>query len=726
MKRTHALLVIVATFFALFWPCLVRGFVIYPHDNAQEMGLSRETPDRWPSNHKFSDTSSFYVPEVNEHLHGDHEAWLATWNPHVELGRPLGQVSGFSPAFLLTRVLAWTTDDAFVLLTRITLVTFLLAALFAYLFLEELGVRVEVACGVACALVLGPYSTYWITCVLFAAGWCWTFLLLWLAASFARAPSAWKGLGIAFGAHALLMTSYPQQIVWHLYALVPFAVVRAWKSGGARVAKLVGLGACALLGVAAALPVYADLALAAQRSTRGAADHTFFLQTLTGMNGTGEPWLFLAQLFDPFWIGDPMNESRAFSGVTLTPFLCAGLALACVGGALRKCWGWLVLVAAGIAMAFSKELYFVGVDYLGLSFSRYTPMAGALIPAAVAAAYGFDAALSRKEGGRLAWCCACIPPIAIAVVSYAVRPAPFVLGWVVLGVLVYVATIAAVATKRAWPLAALGVLAALAWGRAEILMRPRDSIATTSPFVEDLKSRVKGARYAGAGDVVSRLLPPNQESVLGLSSIHSFNSLSSRAYQDWVTRVSETGTRTYGRQFRKITSAAKLGDGELALAGVGVIASEIALESPAVERVGEFGSVTFYKPREAPVFTAIFARFTRDADGVRVEDDAAQRRFAGTINPQDDYLRIGFAPTTSEELLFVSQQHHPQWRASADGRELETVVVNGFYQGVIVPAGVSEVKLVFQPWSLWMWIPQLAFVLAALVCAWFTLRARSA
>jgi len=261
------------------------------------------------------------------------------------------------------------------------------------------------------------------------------------------------------------------------------------------------------------------------------------------------------------------------------------------------------------------------------------------------------------------------------------------------------------------------VLAALAWGRAEILMRPRDSIATTSPFVEDLKSRVKGARYAGAGDVVSRLLPPNQESVLGLSSIHSFNSLSSRAYQDWVTRVSETGTRTYGRQFRKITSAAKLGDGELALAGVGVIASEIPLESPAVERVGEFGSVTFYKPREAPVFTAIFARFTRDADGVRVENDPAQRRFAGTINPQDDYLRIGVAPTTSEELLFVSQQHHPQWRASADGRELETVVVNGFYQGVIVPAGVSEVKLVFQPWSLWMWIPQLAFVLAALVCA---------
>lgn len=719
MKRWHALLVIVATFLALFWPCLVRGWVIYPHDNAQEMGLSRDAPDPYRSNRKFSDTSSFYVPEVNEHLNGDHEAWLATWTPHVELGRPLGQVSGFSPTFLMTRVLAWTTSDPFVLLTRITLATFLLAALFAFFFLEELGIRREVACGVACAFVFGPYATYWITCVLFAAGWCWTFLLLWLVAGFARAPSAWKGLGIAFGAHALLMTSYPQQIVWHLYALVPFTLGRAWKHGGdRRVARLAGIAACAIAGVLCALPVYADLALAAQRSTRGAADHAFFAQTLTGINGTGEPWLFLAQLFDPFWIGDPMSEARAFSGVTLTPFLAAGLGLAVCGSALRRSWPWLVVVVAGIAMAFSKELYLFGVDFLWLSFSRYTPMAGALIPAAVAAACGFDAALRGELGKRWIPAAVCGAMIAIVVTRYATHAAPLELAWVALGCTVFVATAAAAFTRRGGVLAALGVLATLTWGRAEILMRPRDSIATTSPFVEELRKYANGPRYAGAGDVVSRLLPPNQEGLLGMSSIHSFNSLSSRAYQEWVTRVSEVGTRTYGRQFRKITSAAKLANGELALAGVGVIASEIPLESPALERVDEFGSVTFYRPREAPVYQALFARFTREEGGVRVENWASERHFAGTINPLDDQRWITFQPPASEQLLFVSQQHHPQWRArSNDGVELETVVVNGFYQGVIVPAGTRELWLTFEPWSLLMWIPQLLFVLAALACA---------
>ena len=184
MTRARALFVLAALFLASFFPCVFQGAVIYPHDNAEELGHSRPAPDVERFNHKFSDTSSFYVPEVHEYLNGDHEAWLATWAPHVELGRPLGQVSGFSPAFLMTRVLSWTTHDAFTLLTRITLATVLLALLFAFLFLEELGIAREAALAASAALVLGPYSMYWITCVLFVAGWCWTLLILWMVASF--------------------------------------------------------------------------------------------------------------------------------------------------------------------------------------------------------------------------------------------------------------------------------------------------------------------------------------------------------------------------------------------------------------------------------------------------------------------------------------------------------------------------------------------------------------
>ena len=44
--------------------------------------------------------------------------------------------------------------------------------------------------------------------------------------------------------------------------------------------------------------------------------------------------------------------------------------------------------------------------------------------------------------------------------------------------------------------------------------------------------------------------------------------------------------------------------------------------------------------------------------------------------------------------------------------ELETVQVNGFYQGVVVPPGTEEVELRFLPLVRWAWVSQVAFALA--------------
>jgi hypothetical protein len=66
-----------------------------------------------------------------------------------------------------------------------------------------------------------------------------------------------------------------------------------------------------------------------------------------------------------------------------------------------------------------------------------------------------------------------------------------------------------------------------------------------------------------------------------------------------------------------------------------------------------------------------------------------------------------------ETLLFVSQQYHPAWRATADRRPLRTVQVNRFYQGVIVPPMTTEVELSFCPFVLWSWVPQIFFAASA-------------
>ena len=83
------------------------------------------------------------------------------------------------------------------------------------------------------------------------------------------------------------------------------------------------------------------------------------------------------------------------------------------------------------------------------------------------------------------------------------------------------------------------------------------------------------------------------------------------------------------------------------------------------------------------------------------------------VRALDDALTFGLRPAQRETLLFVSQQHHPGWSASGGGRALETVLVNDFYQGVLVPAGVERVELTFRGWVHWSWVPQVLFAVLA-------------
>ncbi|MCC6315639.1 MAG: YfhO family protein, partial [Thermomicrobiales bacterium] len=51
-------------------------------------------------------------------------------------------------------------------------------------------------------------------------------------------------------------------------------------------------------------------------------------------------------------------------------------------------------------------------------------------------------------------------------------------------------------------------------------------------------------------------------------------------------------------------------------------------------------------------------------------------------------------------LLVVSQAYEPGWRATVNGAAARVLPVDGALQGVAIPAGVSEVELRYQPWTL--------------------------
>src|SRR5262249_6749016 len=55
--------------------------------------------------------------------------------------------------------------------------------------------------------------------------------------------------------------------------------------------------------------------------------------------------------------------------------------------------------------------------------------------------------------------------------------------------------------------------------------------------------------------------------------------------------------------------------------------------------------------------------------------------------------------TSTTSLLVVSQIYYPGWRATISGKRVQVVAANYALTGIPVPAGVHEVRFVFDPGS---------------------------
>ena len=261
---------------------------------------------------------------------------------------------------------------------------------------------------------------------------------------------------------------------------------------------------------------------------------------------------------------------------------------------------------------------------------------------------------------------------------------------------------------------AIPIFVIVFYSQPVLLLRPRSEIPLDSPLVTQLKQDTKGTfRFAVVGLLGERLLPPNQPALLGLRSIHSYNSLSSRYYQHYVKRLSAEGATEYGRHFVHLDISQGLHEKELLQAGVNVLLASSHIQSDVYKPAHVINGVHILKSNKDPWTSAIFEDFEKVSDGAanvsfesRHSKIVAETRF-------DDVLTFRFHPSEKERLLFVSQQHHPQWIAYGENSiPLPLVRANDFFLAVLIPPGHGKVTLEFRPFVLWSWIPQLLYGIA--------------
>lgn len=600
------------------------------------------------------------------------------------------------------------------LYTALIVFTLFLTGVFLFLFLKTLGLH-PLACSVAAiGLSTGVFVSYWLTFIMFIAPICWSLCLLWLITKFIRKRSCLFAGGISFATYSLLLTGYPQFTVLQAYLIIAYTSVYLWKSYGKVETRLytgLMLIGAALLGLIMASPVFVDLAVNAQRSARLSAADEFFTAVLPGINSFKYLGVFLFSIFDPFWVGNPIERGYpylSFDGLCLTPLYFGLFLLSFFHGQWRKLWPWqLLAILCLIATVWPKAYLFV-VHYMGFNLSRFQPLAGAVLPAFVLCGHAVDYIIRNKPDKTPSL----IQPVVFILLLFLI--AVLTLLWLNTPKLsvIYImlccgftaGLVCFVRIRKPILLQILSVVAVFAYSSVLILTRPLEKIQTSSPLVKDVQAQTHdGSRYAKVGREVSYLFPPNEEALLGIRSVHSYDSLSSRSYQRLVLQLSEEGAISYGRYFGHLSSSSKLGDPAFSYSGIGLLLTR------------DPNGVKFTKTPTRPLLYTLTKNFHKVGNQVifrgvlREHSELNVERIAEF----DDLKRFEVTQSDQKTILFVSQQYHPCWKASSRGNTLETVIINDFYQGAVIPPQTHEVQLEFRPYVLWSWVPQLLYILFA-------------
>lgn len=705
-------------------PIVLRGHVAVPHDNALELSSDRASDA--PENRRFSDVNRYFVPALRHHFHGDHAAWLATWNPHVQLGKPASQhVGGYTKAYPLTYLLSLFSHDPYRLHAWLSVCLVTLLTFFSYLLFRALNLHPAASLAGAVGIGLNTRAAVIFGYAEFLATMAWSVGLMWLCLEFVQRRRLATWLAVVFVVYCLLTGSRQQAAIGASYFVVPFLLLSLFRhrdTWSARTETGLLLLAGAAVAAVLALPLLHDLIQSGLDSTRMARDPTSLL--IRPNEGLGASHFFTEQLpllWNPWVLANPGGELST-GGLNLTPFGFALLVTALVTTAARRAWPFAVAAAFFLSMELFPEVYRFAIRHLGFGFARWNPIAALQVPVFVLVAYAASSLLEDPGRKRikttvpllaiLACTGAAILPIATA------TPLPDLDERSVLySALLALAAMAFVVWRSAIVVYLAAAVSVFAFTRPALLHRPLQDVVHTSGLVEEVRAATAdGSRYAKFGRV--GVLPSNMEVLVGLRSIHSYDSISSRRYDALARELSEGGTRLLGRVFDTLDSEEKLRSSQLRLAGVGALLSARELELPgwSGRRIGP--RLWLYSADERPsLATRVVDYAVTPGAGVRLEGAPEPHTGGGRVEEierRDDLRRIRVAAMGAETLVFLSMQYHVDWVARAAGERLRTVPVNGFYLGVVVPPGVRDVELRFEPMARWAWVP-LAFFALCLV-----------
>ena len=535
---------------------------------------------------------------------------------------------------------------------------------------------------------------------------------------------------LAFSAYSLLITTVPQLVVFNGYILVFFGLYlthRKLQSGLPEARQFLMLTAGAVIvGAVLTLPIFMDLASIYADSSRVHTSPSFFLVSLPGIGEWPDNLRHLVINVMPEIFGNlgpdyPIKDI----GLHLTPVMVF-FAIASLLLTFRKSWGWWLAIGIFCLLAFDRPLYVVAVKYLGFGLDRSNPLHCIMLPLTIIVAFGVDAVVKRSNPGKVDRAVVIATSSLLLILIYGVAIG-FVdkieIHWGIVGAMAFLIGLLLGQLKNTRPLPLIAALVVVLTVITSHLMSHQylRDIATTSPLVEKMRANMPaGSRFAFAGQGLYTLAPDfNAE--LGLPSVHSYNSLSPRRYQALIQSL---GGKVTGQGRRSTAISPDYDSAVFWMSNISLILSPSMLTNKNLIYLGEESDIFMYK-----VTSRMGASIQVTVPETSVKDDNAQiadPRLLPVHTPtkvldEGDRLEYQVTPGAGS-VLVLSQTYYRDWQAWVSGQSgwipAKTVLVDGVFQGILLPPNVQRVRLDFRPFVRYAWIGHLFWFLMIVLLMW--------
>lgn len=723
-KTVTAYLAFLTTMTAFHLPMLVQNEVLAINNMRYHLGAS-EADDQGSYYFHWCDQVEVFVPNLRVALHSRPSGSLALWNPHSEFGRPVTHLAARSTAHPMMYALSLITDDEFEIFTWQWILLNFLCGTFMFLLLVELEIDPFAAFVGAVFLAYGLLSCFLSYYPGWSAVFAWTVCTLWLVTLFCRSGKLYALPGIAVSVSSLITMGILPIAVMHLWLISFFSAGMLWSrcDNWLLVVKrgllLMAAGAVA---IGLCSPYIADTMVArelAARMTDDRFDDHFFAGSQRDAHSACHA---LLTVIDPYVLDDPITMTAKYHefdpgytrrGIYPIPsvVLCPVYTILLVSGLtsvrMRAWWPLVILASVPFMLSWFTVTHVVLVKVLGLGLSSYPTDYVSIIPIAIVIAFGIEAilgmsfSLPRTIGiGVLLVLFACSLGYASTWMTPEVSARAACFTSLVLG---STFAMSFVPRRLLWFL--LILFATLCYGWPAFKTRPEVLRETQlTQVVREISGDER--RFALIRSSPDVLLSPDSHIQGGLNSIHTYNSFVTTEYVKLMQNMSVGPSNLHGRRHNYVDLKTVEYGPTFWISGVNVVVSNEQLDVlPWLEHIATIDNTHHvYRTRVEPkmwglVESSNFRKLDTTIEWIPRDPTLPSLHALEPLDRCDDVKTFRFKADDGARLLFLSQQFHPHWYAYSGDERLEAIRVNDFFQGVIVPPGVTNVKLRFEPYS---------------------------